>query len=634
MKTTHSKELLFAVIFFSILAIALHAIGQYSFFSSKIKEVAFFNAFDETKVKESILSGMLSRAKISADSLRQSNSFKRFLADESTRHAFESLALQVAKSHKDIISIRFLDAKGIEKIKISRPISGSQPSVSVSKDLQNRSRSDYFQQALAQSSNTTWSFSVDLDRQNKHFQPTRDASLRMTLPINQQGVFIGILVVNYSMKTVLETLLEGRWYDIILVDIEGNILLNQLDKQSTQREAGLIGLIMDGEEFAQVKQHTTYQSERYFSRQLALPFDRKLVLILMLDDAFLTFQQQWLTPYVLYGAVVTLLMAALLGYLLFIFWHKFRTEQQAQSLHDAQVESLTQQLEKNQTHTQYYLELITNGTFVLNEQGKLEQFNSAFATMLGYSEDELTKLGVSDWDVNAAKLSVTEYLQSLSSAHEPASQYQCKDGSVIDVELHSRQVGSNDKALIYCAVENVSQRKRLEKEVESLTTIDPLTQLSTLRVFNTRITEELERFHRDSLYHTAIALIDVDQLGKVNAQHNRDIGDLVLRHVSSILGDGVRSIDLAARYDGDQFALILVGINEEQALVCLERLRNNIEKSDMDVYDQQVAVSISGGVTCIMQEDKSIETVLARADKALYHAKRLGRNRIETFGLS
>jgi diguanylate cyclase (GGDEF)-like protein/PAS domain S-box-containing protein len=436
------------------------------------------------------------------------------------------------------------------------------------------------------------------------------------------------------MKTVLETLLEGRWYDIILVDIEGNILLNQLDKQSTQREAGLIGLIMDGEEFAQVKQHTTYQSERYFSRQLALPFDRKLVLILMLDDAFLTFQQQWLTPYVLYGAVVTLLMAALLGYLLFIFWHKFRTEQQAQSLHDAQVESLTQQLEKNQTHTQYYLELITNGTFVLNEQGKLEQFNSAFATMLGYSEDELTKLGVSDWDVNAAKLSVTEYLQSLSSAHEPASQYQCKDGSVIDVELHSRQVGSNDKALIYCAVENVSQRKRLEKEVESLTTIDPLTQLSTLRVFNTRITEELERFHRDSLYHTAIALIDVDQLGKVNAQHNRDIGDLVLRHVSSILGDGVRSIDLAARYDGDQFALILVGINEEQALVCLERLRNNIEKSDMDVYDQQVAVSISGGVTCIMQEDKSIETVLARADKALYHAKRLGRNRIETFGLS
>lgn len=115
----------------------------------------------------------------------------------------------------------------------------------------------------------------------------------------------------------------------------------------------------------------------------------------------------------------------------------------------------------------------------------------------------------------------------------------------------------------------------------------------------------------------------------MNDSHGHQIGDQVIIKLAQTLKAQSRSRDLLARFGGEEFVMLLPETDQEQALVCAERIRTAVEKQIIAITpEQQLSLAVSIGVAVINAEHESIEAALNRADKALYEAKNAGRNRV------
>ncbi len=159
-----------------------------------------------------------------------------------------------------------------------------------------------------------------------------------------------------------------------------------------------------------------------------------------------------------------------------------------------------------------------------------------------------------------------------------------------------------------------------------MATTDMMTRLKIHHYFHTLLVDEVDRARRLSR-PLCVIMADIDHFKIVNDMNGHQAGDMVLINVAKIIRDSIRHIDVASRYGGEEFAVILPGTEIHEALVVAERIRQNIEKS-MVVYDgREIGATISIGVTQYDPDlDKTKNTLIERADKALYISKRNGRN--------
>lgn len=154
---------------------------------------------------------------------------------------------------------------------------------------------------------------------------------------------------------------------------------------------------------------------------------------------------------------------------------------------------------------------------------------------------------------------------------------------------------------------------------------DGLTGLPNRRAFDVRLPEFIAR-GRES---RALALADIDHFKAINDRHSHLIGDDVLRRLGQVLHGGVRDLDFAARFGGEEFGLLLVDVDAERAHSACERLRELVATQPWNELAPDLQVSISIGLAMIRPGEDAVEA-LARADRALYLAKSTGRNRVVT----
>ena len=178
----------------------------------------------------------------------------------------------------------------------------------------------------------------------------------------------------------------------------------------------------------------------------------------------------------------------------------------------------------------------------------------------------------------------------------------------------------------------ISQRQDAEAKVRHLAMHDPLTGLPNRLLLMDRIRGAIERARRR---HQPFALlfVDIDGFKPVNDTHGHQAGDVLLRSIGERLRAGVRALDTVARIGGDEFALILEEpADAEDALHSAERLCDAL-KQPFDLQpegaDKPVTVSVGGslGVAMFPDDGDTPDTLLRRADEAMYNAKRSGRNR-------
>lgn len=123
----------------------------------------------------------------------------------------------------------------------------------------------------------------------------------------------------------------------------------------------------------------------------------------------------------------------------------------------------------------------------------------------------------------------------------------------------------------------------------------------------------------------SIILFDVDHFKQINDVYGHHTGDQVLRQFAKVMADGVRASDLVTRYGGEEFAILLPQTDATGAAAIAERIRQKVEGLDFCVGRHQLRIHISAGVASVTAEDTS-ESLVSRADRALYHSKSAGRN--------
>lgn len=168
-----------------------------------------------------------------------------------------------------------------------------------------------------------------------------------------------------------------------------------------------------------------------------------------------------------------------------------------------------------------------------------------------------------------------------------------------------------------------------EAEYRHQAATDFLTDLPSRRSFCTRLGDELARLKRSNMQPVAVLMMDVDHFKESNDRFGHFAGDAVLKHFGALLTSELRRIDMAGRLGGDEFGLILPGSSAQAALVFAKRLCERVANSPLSLDGQTVAVTVSIGVTQMSAADADFDSVMARADKALYRAKDMGRNCVE-----
>jgi diguanylate cyclase (GGDEF)-like protein/PAS domain S-box-containing protein len=169
--------------------------------------------------------------------------------------------------------------------------------------------------------------------------------------------------------------------------------------------------------------------------------------------------------------------------------------------------------------------------------------------------------------------------------------------------------------------------ERARADLERLSRQDPLTGLANRREFDVRAALEQQRSERNAM-PLCLAMLDLDHFKQVNDRFGHAVGDEVLRRISVILRTQCRAIDVVCRHGGEEFALALPHTGMAEAVVICERVRRAVETYPWQDVHPQLRVTISGGVA-MRRSGEEAQHALARADRLLYDAKRLGRNRVE-----
>ncbi|MDO9103025.1 MAG: diguanylate cyclase [Candidatus Nitrotoga sp.] len=177
--------------------------------------------------------------------------------------------------------------------------------------------------------------------------------------------------------------------------------------------------------------------------------------------------------------------------------------------------------------------------------------------------------------------------------------------------------------------EVVATNKAMQQQnqlLETLSITDGLTGLYNRSKLDVILKDELARFKRNQRPF-AVLMMDIDYFKTLNDSHGHIAGDQVIAAVAKILSQSIRSVDYAARYGGDEFIIIMVETTADMALKMAERIRSQVNDMRYSANGQIVSVTVSIGVVQCQQSDDATPTaVFARADSALYEAKRAGRN--------
>lgn len=264
----------------------------------------------------------------------------------------------------------------------------------------------------------------------------------------------------------------------------------------------------------------------------------------------------------------------------------------------------------------------------------MEFVSSGCRELTGYAPGDLIHnqlVSYADLLENTDNESLTHAVEMAIGQAEPFSlEYQIKrrDGRIIWVWERGRAVAEDGGLMLEGIVLDISDRKVLEQELARMATRDPLTGLYNRREMSRVLEEELARASR---YERSLALlwIDFDHFKFINDHYGHAAGDQVLQSVSQLLLNSIRSVDAIGRFGGEEFLILLPEMDLAEARDTGERLRRLVQESPLPLGDgQTTSLTISIGVAGFPDHGTTAREVCAAADRAMYHAKEGGRNRV------
>lgn len=296
-----------------------------------------------------------------------------------------------------------------------------------------------------------------------------------------------------------------------------------------------------------------------------------------------------------------------------------------------------------------------DGVYRSTHEGKFIDVNLAMVKMFGYeSKEEMLAIDIKTELYFDPEERGTHVLDT-GEGETDIYRLRRKDGSEIWVEDRGSYVYDDQGNVLYHegTLRDVTARRQAEEELrrakatlektnrelelvlireQHLARTDGLTGLYNYRYFFELATREFKtamRYRRP----LSVLMFDADDFKNVNDTLGHSAGDRILTSIAQATAAQMRSVDILARYGGDEFVILLPQTNAKQAYPIAERIRSNVASMSISTENGSFSVSLSIGIAeiCYVPPDESVEHIVQRADKALYTAKQAGRNRIATY---
>ena len=201
-------------------------------------------------------------------------------------------------------------------------------------------------------------------------------------------------------------------------------------------------------------------------------------------------------------------------------------------------------------------------------------------------------------------------------------------GSCLIAPLASTDSGATGSHGYSLIVRDISERKAVNEALRRSVSYDHLTGLANRRAFLEAAEAEMVRWARTDS-PLSLMMIDADHFKQVNDTYGHHAGDAVLRHLAAGIAAASRTIDVVARFGGEEFVVLLPSTSVEGAEVVATRLLRSIAAQKVVVDGKRIRYTVSAGIATMERGWHGFDTLMKNADAALYHAKRNGRNRVE-----
>ncbi len=310
-----SKNKIFSLLFiFSIGIIAAFIIVDIFHFSKQTKKRTLKNAVEKSTERDYVFKLLLDSHKNILISVSQSKIFKNYLTNENefNKNQIKDFFLALVKTDSNLMQLRFIDNKGYEKIRAERSNISSPPYLVADNNLQNKNQREYFTSLNNKKLGEIWYSDIDLNEENGKVEVPYKATLRIILPIEEKGIFSGILIINYFMKDKLDELLNSEIFDLILSDSKGYIL-RHFDKSKNwsfyqEEKFNLKDEFNNLSE--EILKKDLFISDDFVSKKLSTNTNNEYFLIFKLKESYLDLQKkEKITEYFIVTFIVFLLAA-------------------------------------------------------------------------------------------------------------------------------------------------------------------------------------------------------------------------------------------------------------------------------------------------------------------------------------
>lgn len=289
------------------------------------------------------------------------------------------------------------------------------------------------------------------------------------------------------------------------------------------------------------------------------------------------------------------------------------------------------------------LEALPVGVCLTDESGHYRFMNNAYCQIYEYVREEMVGQHYSvimPPDQIALANSQYERLLSGDTGIPTERKRQRKDGSILYIEAANALVlDSEGRKLVITTVRDITERKQMESDLKEANeayktlhntlreqaTRDSLTGLYNRRYLNENIEREFARAKRDN-YPICVMIMDIDLFKQINDTHGHIFGDEALKVLGALITANIRAGDIAFRYGGDEFIVVMPGAEIETATQRMEMLRQTFSTTSIHNDKKEIKATISVGISMFPEHGTNDSEILRSADTALYQAKQAGRN--------
>ncbi|SMF51912.1 PAS domain S-box-containing protein/diguanylate cyclase (GGDEF) domain-containing protein [Azospirillum oryzae] len=287
----------------------------------------------------------------------------------------------------------------------------------------------------------------------------------------------------------------------------------------------------------------------------------------------------------------------------------------------AELERQTALADEQRRFIENLVEMMPSPVWYKDAAGRYALCNRAFRELFPNSADGI------EW--SAGRRTASEPVPAGAGAFSFESSVEGPDGRTRELLVVKRPLTAPDgtEAGVIGIATDITERRRMEHELHRLATTDPLSGAHNRR----QILELLERIVTGRGAGTAcLVMLDIDHFKRINDELGHAAGDVAIRRVVEEIRSQLRGSDQIGRIGGEEFAILLPGTSRTGGAAIAERLRVGLAALAIELPDgRSFQLTGSFGLTEVSSLEDSVESVLGRADQALYRAKALGRNRVE-----